>query len=159
MPGVVQTDCTIFPGDSGGPLFDMSGQVIAIHTAIADSTVENFHVPITEFYDTWAELSGPPDHPPDSPEEPPHAYAGASMVDDAGGCRLDKIDKNSPAAKAGLKTDDVVLKVNDRAISVSASFRRWLAESAPGDTLRLEIKRGGKVLKLPITLQSQPHRN
>ena len=41
MPEVVQTDCTIFPGDSGGPLFDMAGRVIAIHTAIADSTVEN----------------------------------------------------------------------------------------------------------------------
>jgi len=159
MPGVVQTDCTIFPGDSGGPLFDMSGRVIAVHTAIASSTADNFHVPITEFYDTWAQLSGPPERPPDRPPEQPRSYAGASVVDDAGVCRVDKIDKSSPAAKAGFKKGDVVLKVNGRAIGASAAFRRWLAESAPGDILNLEIKRGDKVLSLPITLQSQPHPN
>ncbi len=56
-PGVVQTDCTISPGDSGGPLFDMYGRVVGIHSAISVSLADNFHVPITDFYDTWDELS------------------------------------------------------------------------------------------------------
>ncbi len=55
-PGVLQTDCTISPGDSGGPLFDMHGRVIGIHNAISISPADNFHVPITEFYDTWDSL-------------------------------------------------------------------------------------------------------
>jgi len=160
MPGVVQTDCTIFPGDSGGPLFDMHGRVIGIHTAIASSTAENYHVAITEFYDTWAELSGAAQLKAAAPRvERPAAYSGASVVDDAEGCRLSKVDKNSPAANAGLKAGDLVLKVDGRVISVSAAFRRWVAESAPGEVLRLEVKRGGKVLALPIQLQSQPHTN
>jgi serine protease Do len=159
-PDVVQTDCTIFPGDSGGPLFDMYGRVIAIHTAIANSTAENFHVPITEFYDTWAELSGAADlTAAPLPAERPVAYSGASVVDDAQGCRVSKIDQNSPAAKASLKVGDLVLKVDGRAISVAAVFQRWVAESAPGDILRLEVKRGGKVLPLTIKLQSQPKTN
>lgn len=157
MPEAVQTDCTIFPGDSGGPLFDMQGRVIGIHTAIANSTVENFHVPITEFYETWAELSGAA-NPRAAPlrAERLAAYSGASVVDDAEGCRLSKIDKNSPAASAGLKAGDLLLKVDGRSVSVSAVFQRWVEESAPGEVLRLEVKRGGKVLALPIQLQSRP---
>ncbi|HWX18559.1 MAG TPA: trypsin-like peptidase domain-containing protein [Candidatus Binatia bacterium] len=55
-PEALQTDCTISPGDSGGPLFDMYGRVIGIHSAISRSVAENFHVSVTEFYDTWDQL-------------------------------------------------------------------------------------------------------
>ena len=51
--GALQTDCTISPGDSGGPLLDMHGRVIGIHSAISTSVAENFHVAVTEFYDGW----------------------------------------------------------------------------------------------------------
>jgi serine protease Do len=156
MPGVVQTDCTIYPGDSGGPLFDMYGRVIGIHTAIASSTTENFHVPITEFFDTWNDLTAPLSPPPKPPPVRPQAYCGLSVVDDAVGCRLSKIEKNSPASKANLREGDHVLKVDGRRIEVSASFERWLAESEPGDTLQLEIKRGSKNLQVQIKLQTQP---
>ena len=53
MPDALQTDCTISPGDSGGPLFDMHGRVIGIHSAISSSVAENFHVAVTAFYDGW----------------------------------------------------------------------------------------------------------
>ncbi len=49
----LQTDCTISPGDSGGPLFDMHGRVIGIHSYISASMEDNFHVPITRFVDSW----------------------------------------------------------------------------------------------------------
>jgi serine protease Do len=156
MPGVMQTDCTIFPGDSGGPLFDMYGRVIGIHSAITDSTVENFHVPITEFFDTWSELTAPPAPPPARPKPRPQAYCGLIVTDNANGCFLGKIEKNSPAAKADLKPGDQVLKVEGRRIEVAAVFERWIAESAPGEKLQLEIKRGNKVFSVPIKLQAQP---
>lgn len=56
-PEALQTDCTISPGDSGGPLLDMHGRVIGIHSSISTSMVENFHVPITALYDAWDNLS------------------------------------------------------------------------------------------------------
>jgi serine protease Do len=148
MPGVVQTDCTIYPGDSGGPLFDMYGRVIGIHTAIASEADENFHVSITEFLDTWSELVGPTGRSP--------AYCGLSVADDAEGCRLVEIDKNSPASKTELREGDRLLKVDNRQISASATFERWLSESAPGEILLLEIKRGNKIFNVPIKLQSKP---
>ena len=49
----LQTDCTISPGDSGGPLLDMHGRVIGIHHAISSSLAENFHVAVSAFYDDW----------------------------------------------------------------------------------------------------------
>ena len=58
VEGALQTDCTISPGDSGGPLFDMAGRVIGIHTAISSSMAENFHVEISEYYSTWDQLAG-----------------------------------------------------------------------------------------------------
>ena len=56
----LQTDCTISPGDSGGPLFDMHGRVIGIHNAISSSPAENFHVSITAFAQDWDSLVKPP---------------------------------------------------------------------------------------------------
>jgi serine protease Do len=53
----LQTDCTISPGDSGGPLLDMHGRVIGIHSAISASLADNFHVAVTEFYDNWHVLA------------------------------------------------------------------------------------------------------
>ena len=74
-PDALQTDCTISPGDSGGPLFDMHGRVIGIHSAISASVADNFHVAVTAFYDGWAcsSKSRMRNNPPDKPQ----AYVGA----------------------------------------------------------------------------------
>jgi S1-C subfamily serine protease len=132
----------------------MHGRVIGIHSAISTSVAENFHVAITEFYDNWdllAKGSGG-----DEEVAAPRAYAGATGVNDAAGCRLTEVDENSPAARAGLKVGDVILKVNGRDIKVFAAFRRWVSEAAPGETLNLEIKRGDEVLTVKVKLEAPP---
>lgn len=53
---VMRTDCTIMGGDSGGPLFDMKGRVIGIHSRIAEDLSDNFHIPSTAFHDAWDEM-------------------------------------------------------------------------------------------------------
>jgi serine protease Do len=50
---MIRTDCTISMGDSGGPLFDMQGRVIGIHSRIADETTMNLHVPAATYQDAW----------------------------------------------------------------------------------------------------------
>ena len=154
--GALQTDCTISPGDSGGPLFDMHGLVIGIHDAISSSLADNFHVSITEYYDDWDLLvkgSGG-----DIPAGQPQAYAGAWGVDDAGACRLTAVDEDSPASRAGLKAGDVVLKVDGREVRVYALFLRWMAEAEPGETLNLEIKRGDRLLSLEVKVEAPRRR-
>lgn len=153
-PEALQTDCTITSGDSGGPLFDMQGRVIGIHTAISGSPAQNYHVAITSYCETWDQLAqgGSSSTRP----TPPQAYVGAAGVDGAPGCRLTSIDRNSPAARAGLKVGDLVLKVDNREITASASFLRWVAEATPGETLNLEIQRGDQLLTLNVKLESLP---
>lgn len=148
---VLQTDCPISPGDSGGPLFDMYGRVIGIHSSISSSVAENFHVAITQYYDDWERLINGPKL--STLAYTPRVYIGAVAVDDVAGCRLRAIDKDSPAYRAGLKEGDLVLKVEGREIKVSASFKRWLAEAQPGETLDLEIKRGEKLLTVNLKLE------
>jgi len=153
----LQTDCTISPGDSGGPVFDLYGRVIGIHSAISDSTAENFHVPITQFLAGWDVLARSELRREDT-TEPPRAYAGVTGETVSVGCRLTSVEPNSPAAKAGLKTGDLVLKVEGREIKTFSSFQRWVAEGDPGQTLALQIKRGDQLLSLAVKLQAPPSR-
>ena len=153
-PDALQTDCTISPGDSGGPLFDMHGRVIGIHSAISSSVAENFHVAVTAFYDGWALLVKNPGEI--NQTDKPQAYVGAKGADDPDGCRLTAVDEDGPAAKAGLKVGDLVVKVDGRELKLYASLLRWVAETEPGETLSLEVKRGDKLLSLEVKLEASP---
>jgi serine protease Do len=155
--GALQTDCTISPGDSGGPLFDMHGRVIGIHSAISTSMADNFHVAVTAFYDGWDLLVKAP-APKNQPDEP-QAYVGATGVDDPDGCRLTEVDEDGPAAKAGLKPGDLVVKVDGREVKLYATFRRWVTQAEPGETLTVEVKRGDHVLSLEIKVEPPPGHN
>jgi len=66
--------------------------------------------------------------------------------------------RDGPAAKAGLKVGDLVVKVDGREVPVYASFLRWVAEAEPGETLSLQVKRGDKQLSLEVKLEAPPKR-
>ena len=83
---VVQTDCTVSGGDSGGPLFDMRGRVIAIHSRISDSAAENFHVPITTYHLTWDRLLNGESWGDEA--RPPRPWFGVRGEDVPSGCKL-----------------------------------------------------------------------
>jgi serine protease Do len=153
-PDALQTDCTISPGDSGGPLFDMHGRVIGIHSAISSAAAENFHVTVTEFYEGWKLLVKAPAG--NKPADKPQAFVGALGEDDLDGCRLTAVDEGSPAAKAGLKVGDLVVQVDGREVKLYASLLRWVAESEPGEKLSLKVKRGDELLSLEVKLEASP---
>jgi serine protease Do len=146
----LQTDCTISPGDSGGPLFDMYGRVIGIHSFISTAMADNFHVPITAFYNEWDTMANTDKI---FVQERLSGSMGVNVVDESPGCRLTVIDKGSPAFKAGLKVGDVVLKVEGRDILAAASFRRMITESSPGEMLNLNIRRGMKSMSFNVKLE------
>ena len=150
----IQTDCTISPGDSGGPLFDMYGRVIGIHSAISRSVAENFHVPISEFYLTWNKLANGGGTAGGAGR--PKAYVGATVSDDSAGCRVSEVEENGPAFKAGLRAGDLIFKVDDRDIKIGGTFSRWVGEARPGETLTLQVKRADKTLSVKVILQAQP---
>jgi len=133
----------------------MFGRVVAIHSAISASTAENFHVPINQFYDDWDTLARGLLRRPD-PTPPAKAYAGVTGETVDGHCRLIDVARNTPAARAGLKAGDVVLKVEGREIQAFSAFQRWISEADPGDALKVEVKRGDQQLSLVLQLAAPP---
>ncbi|POY36288.1 hypothetical protein C3K47_11065 [Solitalea longa] len=67
--GYIQNTCLMEPGDSGGPLFDLQGRVIGIHSRIRDGQEENFETPIDVFRKYWTALQSPQNHTAFIPED------------------------------------------------------------------------------------------
>jgi serine protease Do len=152
----IQTDCTITAGDSGGPLFDMRGRVIGIHSRISNSTSENYHVPIRAFHTTWTRLVNGDNWGADPPR--PRSWIGARGVDDPDGCRLETVSDGSPAQQAGVRAGDIVRAVNGRKIDGYAALRERVAAARPGDELRLELRRDGEDLSIAVKVAARPRR-
>jgi serine protease Do len=150
---LVQTDCTLLGGDSGGPLFDMHGGVIGIHSRISDSTTENFHVPIRTFLDTWDRLANSENWGDESP--PTWSTIGVRGVDDPKGCRLQQVIENGPAFKAGLLPGDVVLRVEGETISDADCLVHRVRQSNPGDNISVVIQRGDSELTLNVKVEAR----
>src|SRR5262249_42222176 len=55
--GYIESDCTLVGGDSGGPLFDMQGNLVGIHSRIGWNITDNVHVPVDTYRDTWDRLA------------------------------------------------------------------------------------------------------
>jgi serine protease Do len=149
---VVRTDCTLVGGDSGGPLFDMQGRVVGINSRIGNSYTTNFHVPVNTFHDTWdrlvegeswgGTLGGPAS-----------AWLGARPDSkDKDECKLLKIIHNSPAEKAGLKTNDIITMFDGNKVLEPEDLQKLVKRKKPGDAVDVELKRGGEPLTLRVTL-------
>jgi serine protease Do len=151
-PVALQTDCTLTGGDSGGPLFDMRGKVIGIHSRINDSTAENFHVSITAFRESWDRLAKGENWGEERPQRP---WFGVRGMDDPKGCKLESVEEDAPAFKAGLKEGDVVRKINGQGVKDYATLKRLVAESKPGDELKVELQRDEKEMSITVKVEAR----
>lgn len=99
---VLKTDCTLVGGDSGGPLLDMNGDVVGIHSRIGTQLWNNIHVPVDSYSENWDRLAkgiiidG-------------RAILGFNVVDDTN--KVDSVAEKSAAEKAGLKKGDVIIEI------------------------------------------------
>lgn len=143
---VITTDCTLVGGDSGGPLFDMSGKLIGIHSRIGFPITMNMHVPVETYKETWDQLVSAEKIGESSP------WLGVRADTDAKECRLGEITKDSPAEKGGLKVGDIVMKFAGKEVKSYQDMTRWLYVRKPGDEVAVVVKRGDEVMELKITL-------
>ncbi len=146
LPEVMQTDCTLIMGDSGGPLFDMHGRVVAIHSRISDSADANYHVPITTYLDTWERLANSEDWGAARPPRP--LTLGATGENHPDGCKVLTVAEAGRAARAGFKPGDIVLKVNGQGVQSWTGFVRTLMRAMPGTDLPVLVRRDGAELTL-----------
>jgi serine protease Do len=147
----IRTDCTIVGGDSGGPLFDLEGKVIGIHSRIGNPITANIHVPIDAYRDNWDRLVKGEVWPSANA-----AYMGVELENQGDECRVAKVVEDSPAAKAGLKVDDVILELESKKITSSSELSAQLKNKKPGDQITVKVLRETETLSLKLTLGKRP---
>jgi serine protease Do len=149
----VITDCTIMGGDSGAPLFDLDGKVVAIGTQCDTTLIYNIHVPMDGFSRVWDQLVGSEDFDSLAPQ----ALLGVTGAEGARDGRIATVVPGSAAEKAGLRPGDVVLRFGDKEIRKYDELPPLVRKQKPGDKVEVAVRRGTEELKLDVTLgQTEP---
>lgn len=148
---VIETDCTLVGGDSGGPLFDMQGNIIGIHSRIGNSLTKNMHVPIDTFRQTWDRLAdgqtwgsllsiiGRP-------------IIGVYGPDDSDEPRVGGVMPGSPAAHAGLKTGDVITTFAGQEVKTFTQLKQLVDKREPGDEVVIHLQRNGQTIVVKVIM-------
>jgi serine protease Do len=150
------TDCVLVGGDSGGPLVDMNGRVVGIHSRIGGKVSVNTHVPIDTFHDTWTRLAASDvwgnSFPLFNPLKPAEPYLGLRALEELRELRIETVTPGSPADKAGLKSDDIITKIDNRTLNTLDELRDFLRTRQPGNEINVHIQRGNDTFTLRVTL-------
>jgi putative serine protease PepD len=138
----------------------LNGQVVGINTAVANgnsSTAANnigFAIGVAEVQRVAAFLRADAGGAVRA-----QGYLGISLTDrkDGGaGAVISEVQADSPADKAGLKVNDIVLEINDQAITGQGALIAIVRDSAPGDVIKIKVERGGVAKDLTATLVARP---
>jgi serine protease Do len=153
----IQTDASINPGNSGGPLFGADGKVIGINTAIvAGGQGIGFAIPINMAKEVipqleergkvirgWLGVTVQPITPD---------LARSFGLDGDRGALIADAVKDGPAAKAGLKSGDIVLEFDGKKIREMTELPRLVAATSIGKTVKLKVLRDGKPQEFNVTI-------
>ncbi|MFO0974096.1 MAG: trypsin-like peptidase domain-containing protein [Phycisphaerae bacterium] len=148
------------PGMAGGPLLDLRARLIGLigPVAIADATNTRVNYAIPGEALTAFLAAGDAPAPRRSTSHPARALPPAALgihLFTLGYVKVaayvDRVAPGSPADRAGLQPDDLIVALNDRRIATVEDFNAVQADLRPGDAVRLTVKRGGQVLTLSLT--------
>lgn len=155
----LQTDVAVNPGNSGGPLFNMSGEVIGINSQIYSGTGGyqglSFAIPIDVAVKVKNQLvqSGTVSRGRlgVTIQEVNQSLAESFGLKSPAGALVSAVESGSPAEKAGIAPGDVVLKVDDREVKRTLDLSGYVADMKPGTTAKLEVWRKGAAHTLTVT--------
>lgn len=160
----IQTDVAVNPGNSGGPLFNLAGEVVGVNSQIYSRTGGymglSFAIPIDvamkvkddllQFGKVQRGRIGV------TIQQVDKELAATFGLDRARGALVSGIEKGGPADGAGLKVGDVILGVNGRKVEQSIDLPRMIGEGRPGADVKLEIWRDGKSRETAVKLGETP---
>jgi serine protease Do len=162
----IQTDAAINPGNSGGALVDMEGKLVGINTAILSRSGGNmgigFAIPSNmaqpimksliahgKVVRGWLGVSI---------QDIDQDLASAMKLSQVKGILVSDVSETGPAAKAGLKSGDVVMKLNGREVDSTGSFRNSIAAAGANQSVKLDILRDGKPMTVDAKLGELPEK-
>jgi len=165
----IQTDAAINPGNSGGPLVNMRGEVIGINTAIATTGMAagymgvGFAIPSNLAKEILPAL--------EKGEEVVRGYLGVQIrgldtfepgigksfgLSEDRGVLIEDVMPDTPAAKAGLKADDVILSYDGKEVTSAPELQKLVTRTAPNTKVNLRVWRDRKEITIPVTIEKQP---
>jgi putative serine protease PepD len=145
----IQTDAQINPGSSGGPLVDAGGRVIGVNSAILTFGASRniglgFAIPVNQAATIADQLikNGKATYP----------VIGANVADAPSGVELTAVDAQGPAAKAGLRAKDLVIKIDNQTVNTMEELIVSVRTRRPGDIVVLDYVRGSTAAQARVTL-------
>ncbi len=160
----IQTDASINPGNSGGPLVDAMGRVVGINTAILSRSGMNagigFAIPINMALNIVEDLLD------DGAVQ--RGFLGVQITDldatlserlgikEHGGAVVMMVGAGSPAEKAGIQLEDVIVSINGQRVDNSSRLRLIVSSAKPGTQIPIELMRAGKRITVNATLEALP---
>jgi serine protease Do len=140
---VLRTDCVLVGGDSGGPLADLSGNLIGIHSRIGSQLWDNLHVPIDAFSDEWDQLAAG-----EIVNETPRPYLGFSLDNDSN--IVTEINPGKPADQGGMKKGDKIIKIEDKVVSNKVDVSEAVDTLKVGSEITVVVERDGNNVELKL---------
>ena len=160
----IQTDAAINMGNSGGPMFDLQGNVIGINTALISPTGTNVGIGLA----IPAELARPVIEALRRGERPERGYLGVGLqpVDEdiaaSLGLPRDRgeivrtVQPGTPAAGAGIQQGDVIVSVNGQDVTPDDTVSYLIANTPVGSKVPVVVIRNGRRITIPVTVQQRP---
>jgi serine protease Do len=166
MPGedlvpFIQTDVAVNPGNSGGPLFNLNGEVVGINSQIYSRSGGymglSFAIPIDVANNVRQQLVATGKVTRGrigvQIQEVDAQFADAFSLDRPRGALVGDVIEEGPAAKAGVKSGDVILSVNGKGVERSSQLPGVISAIKPGDTANVEVWRDGKTRTLAVRVE------
>lgn len=153
LPSTLVTDCPLIGGDSGGPLFDLRGKLVGIHSRIGTSVVDNMHVPVDVFSDHWDRMANKADAWGTLPGYKPMIGVLGSKEDNRP--IVSSLVEDSPAVDAGIKVGDVIKKFDGHPLGTFQDLIHAVETTLPGDRVPIEVERNGQTIKMRIVVGVQ----
>ena len=153
-PGMLQSTALMEPGDSGGPLFDLDGRVIGIHSRITNGMEQNFEVPIDTFKKFWSELNREKTFSRSGPSVSRLGFQAKKRKAGEKFVGVLEVDSDSLAEKHGIKPNDIIQSVHGLKTISRGVVRGALLKAADGGVEEVVVKilRDEKQIELKIPL-------
>jgi S1-C subfamily serine protease len=151
LEGMIQTDASIDPGNSGGPLINIHGRLIGVNTAVfREARNIGFAIPVDRVKSVLANLI--------DPVRSNQVWTGFEVVNRGRDLVVDRVEPAGPAAAAGLRTGDVVLEAGGAPVKSVLGLKTALLRGGPGEKVALRVRRagGGEPAALSVALAEHP---